>query len=164
MGSLLHFTYKKSGNNFFVGLFTPINESVFEHLKLVIFPIIIFSIFFYFFTEKRFNNIFFISFISICIACFSVIFINYLGNCLFQRHIPIYSILNYLISMFIGFAFILSCVNSVYFNDKFTNVFLLGIILNILLIIITFYFTISPPILPLFTPPNEKSIINKYML
>ena len=80
MGSLLHFTYKKSGNNFFVGLFTPINESVFEHLKLVIFPIIIFSIFFYFFTEKRFNNIFFISFISICIACFSVIFINYLGN------------------------------------------------------------------------------------
>ncbi len=34
----LHFTYEWSGETFLVGLFTPINESIWEHLKLVFWP------------------------------------------------------------------------------------------------------------------------------
>lgn len=42
-GSLAHFLYEWSGNNGIVGLFTPINESVWEHMKLLFFPMLIYS-------------------------------------------------------------------------------------------------------------------------
>lgn len=45
-GSLAHFFYEWSGNNHFVGLFTPVNESVWEHMKLVFFPMLLYSVFF----------------------------------------------------------------------------------------------------------------------
>ena len=37
-GALLHFAYVYSGYNIWVGLFAPVNESVWEHLKLVLWP------------------------------------------------------------------------------------------------------------------------------
>ncbi|MFR1804271.1 MAG: DUF6512 family protein [Faecalispora jeddahensis] len=37
-GALLHFAYVYSGYNIWVGLFAPVNESVWEHLKLLYFP------------------------------------------------------------------------------------------------------------------------------
>ena len=38
LGSLSHFFYGWSGNFFLVGFFSPVNESVWEHLKLLFFP------------------------------------------------------------------------------------------------------------------------------
>jgi hypothetical protein len=40
-GSLLHFTYEWSGENALVGLVTPVNESVWEHTKLVVVPLVV---------------------------------------------------------------------------------------------------------------------------
>lgn len=37
-GTLGHFFYEWSGENHFVGLFFPVNESVWEHMKLLFFP------------------------------------------------------------------------------------------------------------------------------
>lgn len=44
-GTLLHFTYDWSGQNAFVGLFSAVNESTWEHLKLLAFPVMIFAVF-----------------------------------------------------------------------------------------------------------------------
>lgn len=46
-GTLSHFLYDWTGNNYIVGLFTPINESIWEHMKLLFFPMIIYSLFIY---------------------------------------------------------------------------------------------------------------------
>ena len=43
VGTLTHFLYEWTGNNFVVGLFTPVNESVWEHMKLVFFPTLLCS-------------------------------------------------------------------------------------------------------------------------
>lgn len=43
-GSLAHFVYEWSGNNALAGLFTPVNESVWEHMKLVFFPMLLYSV------------------------------------------------------------------------------------------------------------------------
>lgn len=51
----LHFAYEWTGKNFVVGLFTPINESIWEHLNLVFWPILIWWGIGYIFLEKR-NN------------------------------------------------------------------------------------------------------------
>ncbi len=43
LGTLFHFVYEWSGNNIIVGLFTPVNESTWEHMKLLFFPMLLFS-------------------------------------------------------------------------------------------------------------------------
>lgn len=37
-GSVSHFLYDWTGKNPVVGLFTPANESIWEHMKLLFFP------------------------------------------------------------------------------------------------------------------------------
>lgn len=44
-GTLAHFLYDWSENNYIVGLITPINESVWEHMKLLFFPMMLYSFF-----------------------------------------------------------------------------------------------------------------------
>lgn len=46
LGSLSHFCYEWSGNNRIVALFCPVNESTWEHMKLLFFPSIYYTIFF----------------------------------------------------------------------------------------------------------------------
>lgn len=45
LGTLLHFVYDWFGKNDIIGIFSAINESVWEHLKLLFYPTIIFAIF-----------------------------------------------------------------------------------------------------------------------
>ena len=56
LGTLLHFTYKWSGNNVIVGIFSPINESIWEHLKLMFFPMLITIIIGYLYKGKDVDN------------------------------------------------------------------------------------------------------------
>lgn len=44
-GTLAHFIYEWTGNNFITGLFTPVNESTWEHMKLLFFPMLLYSFF-----------------------------------------------------------------------------------------------------------------------
>ena len=54
-GVFLHFAYELSGNNPIVGLFAPVNESVWEHLKLLFFPMLVLTVW-DLFTNNR-NNL-----------------------------------------------------------------------------------------------------------
>ena len=43
-GSLSHFLYGWTGHNTVIGLFTPVNESIWEHMKLLFFPMLLYSL------------------------------------------------------------------------------------------------------------------------
>lgn len=53
IGSLLHFLYEWSGECFLVGLIAPVNESVWEHTKMVVLPIILWWSIYYFVHGKK---------------------------------------------------------------------------------------------------------------
>ncbi len=53
LGSLAHFFYEWSGYNTAVGLFTAVNESTWEHLKLLYFPYLIWTVFEYIMLDKK---------------------------------------------------------------------------------------------------------------
>ncbi|MGN0389438.1 MAG: DUF6512 family protein [Wujia sp.] len=53
LGILLHFTYKWSGESQFIGLFSAVNESTWEHLKLLFFPLLFLTVFDYFFLRPN---------------------------------------------------------------------------------------------------------------
>ncbi len=44
LGTALHFTYDLSGGNLLVAVFSSVNESVWEHLKLVFWPAAVFAL------------------------------------------------------------------------------------------------------------------------
>lgn len=48
-GTLGHFVYDWSSQNYVAGLFFPVNESTWEHMKLIYFPALLYS----FYMEKR---------------------------------------------------------------------------------------------------------------
>ena len=43
-GTLAHFVYEWSNNNYILGFFFPVNESTWEHMKLFFFPMLLFSV------------------------------------------------------------------------------------------------------------------------
>lgn len=53
LGSLSHFFYEWSGNNTFVAFFSPVNESIWEHMKLIFFPMLLYT---WYLTEKYPGN------------------------------------------------------------------------------------------------------------
>lgn len=53
-GTIWHFVYEWSGNNRIVGLFFPVNESVWEHMKLLFFPMLLYA----FYMERRLKDTF----------------------------------------------------------------------------------------------------------
>lgn len=56
VGSLLHFTYDWSDFSPVVGLFSPVNESVWEHMKLGFYSLLFFSAVEYWFVGRGVNN------------------------------------------------------------------------------------------------------------
>lgn len=55
-GTLMHFFYDWSGKNPIVALFAPYNESTWEHLKLLFFPVLIYSVFQYAYIGKQYSG------------------------------------------------------------------------------------------------------------
>ena len=56
VGTLLHFTFGWSNNNSLIGTFSAVNESTWEHLKLLFFPMLISTIIGYFYKGKVIPN------------------------------------------------------------------------------------------------------------
>ncbi|MBC7959497.1 MAG: hypothetical protein H7X94_06495, partial [Vallitaleaceae bacterium] len=52
VGGLMHFAYEASGNKLLAGLFAPINESIWEHLKMAFWPTVVWWLLGYFLLSK----------------------------------------------------------------------------------------------------------------
>ena len=53
LGTLLHFAFEWSGNNLFVANFSSVNESTWEHLKLLFYPMLLTTIIGYFYLQTE---------------------------------------------------------------------------------------------------------------
>ena len=56
MGTLLHFLYDWTGKNPIVALFSAVNESIWEHMKLLFVPLLIFALFESRFVRDKYPN------------------------------------------------------------------------------------------------------------
>ncbi len=102
LGTLLHFTYEWSGKNLFVGSFSAVNESVWEHLKLVFYPMLIATIIEYFFVKDVANNYIEAKTIGIftAISFIVVTFFTYSG--IIGTSIIVIDILIFILSIILG--------------------------------------------------------------
>ena len=150
LGTLGHFAYEWSGNNTILGYFTPVNESTWEHLKLLFFPTLIFSVFEYFSMKEKPGNYLPSITVSLMIGLISIITIFYTYSGVLGFKIEWFNIAIYYISLTI-MLFVKTALLSLKFESKAANWLSLLWILVISLMFI--FFTYNPLNLGIFKEP-----------
>lgn len=152
IGTLCHFIYKWSGNNSFIGLFVPINESPFEHLKLLFFPYFLYSLFENVKLNKDKFNIYFAKLVGILGGFFVTLAIFYISSGMIGKDVPWINIASFFIGVIV--AYIISyCI----INKSVGRGLLNGISLALLIIIaiMFMFFTYFPFKIPFFMDPQN---------
>ncbi len=158
IGSVFHFVYKWSNYNKLVGFIAPINESIFEHTKLLFFPLLLFWIILAFFIKDiNLNSYFLAMLVSIIFSIITMISFYYTYKGVLGKHYLILDILDLLISLIIGQLI----ANHVYiYSHNFP--YIISIIILIIIFISYIYFTIKPLKIPFFYDNLSKTYgINK---
>jgi len=148
LGTLIHFTYEWSNNNQFVGLFSAINESTWEHLKLIYFPMLITTIIGYFYLGKEVPNFLCAKSIGIVLSMLFTVIFFYTYSGILGKNIDFINILTFYIAVFIG-EYIASKIMLSNFecNDK------IALFILIILLLCFIIFTFHPPKIGLFKEP-----------
>lgn len=153
-GSLAHFLYEWSGSNPVVGLFTPVNESIWEHMKLLFFPMLLYSAV----AAIRFKAD------KPCIA-YSFCFGNLIGTFLIPVFYYAYTaILNRDFFVLDLFTFVISTATAFYIayqltlSCKLKPYAVLIYALTAILFLCFLFFTYHPPMLKLFDDPSVHAL------
>ena len=147
VGSLFHFLYSLTGECFIIGLFVPINESIFEHTKMVVLPVFIWWFIFYLFRKKDlFVNAWFTSaLIAMISAIIAIPMLFYFYSRAFGIESLIIDFLILLASLAIG-----QILGLHYYRHGKGIEYHFAIFLMIVIIILFAFFTINPPAFPIF--------------
>ena len=152
LGTLLHFTYKISGENPIVAIFSATNESVFEHLKLVFFPMLITTIIGYFYLGKEYKNFLCAKTFGIIVSIAFMITFFYTYTGIIGTNIAFIDITSFFISVLIGeIISYLLIVNNFKCNNK------LAIAILLILVFSFIFFTFNTPDFGIFKDPTLKN-------
>lgn len=154
LGTLLHFTYEWSGQNAIIGSFSAVNESIWEHLKLVFFPMLLAGIIEYIWVRKESNQYLEAKTIGIFTAiCFVIVF-YYTYTGILGYHFLLVDILTFIISILLG-EWVAYRIMKLENESTITTKILSGIIL--LFFFISFIvFTYYPPKVNLWKDPETE--------
>ena len=150
-GAILHFTYKWSGKNPFVGTFSAVNESTWEHLKITFFPMILFGIIFYSSIKAFSNNYIEGLTIGILTAFVFIVVFFYGYQFILGNNNHFFNILDYVLGVILGEFIFYKVVTINSFSNYYTKLVSSCILLLFacLFVVFTFY----PPDCFLFISP-----------
>ena len=118
LGSLFHFTYNLSGENPIVAIFSSINESVWEHLKLLYFPMLLTIVIGYFYIGKEIPNFLCSKTIGLLVAMLFVVIFFYTYTGILGYNIAILDISSFVIATVLGeFVSYILIVNNFEYNN-----------------------------------------------
>lgn len=146
MGCLNHFLYQLSGESALAALFCPVNESVWEHLKLLFFPILFVSVIEYIKCRPPVAPFFYRRFLAVVSAMALTVALFYTYTGIIGRNFLFMDILIFLLSVLSVFY-----MDGQFFcrqgkNVSLSTVFSLWIGVSLCF----FAFTCFPPDIPLF--------------
>lgn len=151
-GTLLHFVYDWTGENSFIGLFVPVNESVWEHLKLIYLPYTIYAIFESVkLTDDKFN-VFFSKAIGVTGGLLTTVSIYYVVNGITGKQIDAVNIASFFIGVAIAYLISYILIKKSIGKGILNG---LGAVYLIILAILFMYFTYYPIRIPLFIDPQN---------
>ena len=147
LGSALHFTYALSGNNPVVGFFSPVNESVWEHLKMVFWPSLFWMLIAMFPLRKAVSNFFSAKAIGTYAMVITIPAVFYSYTALVGESILAIDIATFIIAVIVGqfVSYKLFMYNKVAGSTE-----RIALIALLLLAFVFVVFTFFPPHLPIF--------------
>ena len=148
LGTILHFLFAWTGL-YAVAPFSAVNESTWEHMKILFFPMLLFACVQYVFFHEEFPSFWWIKLIGIIIGTISIPVLFYTYNGAFGKTPDWLNILFFFISA--GVAYFVEYL--LFKNDfRVPNAWIAAVLL--LMFAIAFgVFTFYPPSLPLFQDP-----------
>ncbi len=152
VGSILHFTYEWSGKSPIVGAFSAVNESVWEHLKLGYFSLLVFSIVEYWFVRKKVANFFFAKTIGFISMELFILIVFYTYTWVTKKPLLFMDIGSFVIGAIICQLLSLKIMKS-QINRTIESI---GLFLFILIGCIFILFTFYTPQLPIFMDSKTK--------
>lgn len=150
LGTLAHFLYEWSGENPLVGLFTPVNESVWEHMKLLFFPMLLYFLFERTMLEKYPASLACANAAALLIGTGLIPTIFYTYSGILGQNYPALDIATFYVSVLLAFLsrYLLS-------KKRISKMHCQWLTATVLLILVCFLiFTFSPPDLGLFRIPE----------
>ena len=111
-GILSHFVYEWSGENFILGFFFPVNESTWEHMKLVFFPMFVYALFAVKQLENEYGCIDRAFSIGILTGIFLIPVIFYTYSGILGYDVAWLNILTFILSVIIGYVVIYKVAQS----------------------------------------------------
>lgn len=147
LGTVGHFFYQWSGENPVIGLFFPVNESTWEHMKLTLFPTALFlgaaSL------KIRGGNYALSSFLALFVSAALIPLLFYSYTAILGKSVLFIDIAIFIISVIAGYA-----AAFLAYNSKPRPILNKLSIIGIIAIAICFFtFTLSPPDWILFKEP-----------
>ncbi len=151
LGTLLHFTYDLSGNSDFVAIFSAVNESIWEHLKLIFFPMIIFAVANFFIYGKNYPNFWACNLVSVVTGMLfiTVVYCTYMG--VIGESGAIFNISLFVAGVIIAYILNYNLLSKGYLGSAALN--RIAVLLIILMIALFWIFTFFPPLLNIFKDP-----------
>lgn len=152
LGTIWHFVYEWSGNNFIAGFFSPVNESTWEHMKLLFFPMLLYSFYMKAKLKKTYPCITSALSFGILIGTVSIPVLFYTYTGILGFHTTVLDISTFIVSVLIAFyaAYIFTL------NCKFISCQTFLTFGIIAFVICFFLFTYFPPNLGIFTQYNDS--------
>lgn len=157
LGFLMHHLYSLCGNSSLIAIIAPVNESVWEHLKLAVLPAIIWWSISYTVlskkTELSFTRWFFAFVVALIVCPLIIVSVYYTYTGVFGIH----SFLLDLFAYFLGVTISQLVGMHVYQYAKINSaLFYLSALIFALLMMAFIIFTFNPPLLPLFWDPLTR--------
>ncbi len=151
LGSMLHFTFELSGGNPVVGAFSAVNESVWEHLKLVFWPALLFMLIQYMLLRKKIiSNFALAKTAGICLAIVIIPVVFYSYTAITGESIFLLDIGTFIFAVIIGQLLSYKLLTYKKVSEGFNRISLvLLVLLGIAFVLFTFY----PPQLMVFRDP-----------
>ncbi len=158
LGTLLHFTYNLSGENIIVGSFSAINESVWEHLKLLYFPMLLTLIIGYFYIGKNIPNYLCSKTVGIITSMLFTTTFFYTYSGILGNNITFIDISSFFVATVLGEYVAYKLMNSKFMCNNNIAIFVL-----ILIGFCFIFFTYSTPKLGIFKDPitSQYGIVEK---
>ena len=149
-GTILHFLYDWTGENIWISPFSGINESTWEHMKLLYWPLFLFALIQRLFFKKQ-QNFWFVKLAEILLglALIPVLFYTYngaLGKSPDWVNIAIFYLSAALVFLFERWTFQKGRLQRQYPQLAFFTICIIGLLFVV--------FTFIPPRLPLFQDPT----------
>ena len=153
LGTLLHFTYEWSGEDKIVAIYSAVNESTWEHLKLVFYPMTIMAIIGTFVIKKQKNNYWAGQAIGILTAMtfITVFFYTYAG--IIGKNFAILDIASFIVAILLGEYVTYKIITS----EKKYDMEKISIVLIIALFLSFLVYTYNPPKIQYFKDPINGS-------